>query len=161
MGHVYATVELVNGYDLECAERHIIGEEEVKRMHINVMVDTGAAMLCINENIQEILQFSYDGTRTAVTADGRVIKCQVVKGVELQFENRRTTCRAMVLPGDSEPLLGVIPLEDLDVMIHPLRQELIVNPEHPDMAHMKLKKQSFRVAPLNKRSRVVCAGQMR
>ncbi len=45
----------------------------------------------------------------------------------------------MVLPGDSEPLLGAIPLEEMDVLIHPLRQELIVNPEHPDMAVLKMK----------------------
>lgn len=45
----------------------------------------------------------------------------------------------MVLPGDSEPLLGAIPLEEMDVLIHPLRQELIVNPEHPYFAQLKLK----------------------
>jgi hypothetical protein len=45
----------------------------------------------------------------------------------------------MVLQGDCEPLLGAIPLEDLDVVILPLRQEMIVNPEHPYYAQMKLK----------------------
>jgi hypothetical protein len=37
----------------------------------------------------------------------------------------------MVLPGDSEGLLGAIPLKDMDVLIQLLRQELIVNPDHP------------------------------
>ena len=37
----------------------------------------------------------------------------------------------MVLPGEAEPLLGAIPLEEMDALIHPLRNELIVNPEHP------------------------------
>ncbi len=36
----------------------------------------------------------------------------------------------MVLPGDAEPLLGAIPREEMDVLIHPLRNELMVNPEH-------------------------------
>jgi len=45
----------------------------------------------------------------------------------------------MVLPGDAEVLLGAIPMEDMDVLIHPLRQELIVNPEHPYFAVTKLK----------------------
>lgn len=48
-------------------------------------------------------------------------------------------CNAMVLPGDAEPLLGAISLEDMDVLIHPLRQELIVNPDHPYFAQMKMK----------------------
>jgi hypothetical protein len=45
----------------------------------------------------------------------------------------------MVLPGESEPLLGAIPLEEMDVLIHPLRNELIVNPEHPYFAQLKIK----------------------
>jgi hypothetical protein len=45
----------------------------------------------------------------------------------------------MVLPADSEVLLGAIPLEDMDVLIDPLRQQLIVNPEHPYFAQMKMK----------------------
>ena len=59
----------------------------------------------------------------------------VVGPVILKFMNRTTSCLAMVLPGDSEPLLGAIPLEDMDVLIHPQRQELIVNPDHPYMVH--------------------------
>ena len=46
---------------------------------------------------------------------------------------------AMVLRGDNEPLLGAIPMEDMDVLIHPLRQELIVHPDHPYFAQMKMK----------------------
>ena len=139
MGVVYAEIELINGYDLENARRHIIGQEEIKRMNVTMLVDNGALMLCINEVIQEQLQFPVDEKRKAETADGRIVECDVVKGVELRFKNRKTTCRAMVLPGNSEPLLGAIPLEDMDVLIHPQRQELIVNPEHPYFAQMKLK----------------------
>ena len=32
----------------------------------------------------------------------------------------------MVLPGNSEPLLGTIPLADMDVLFHPQRQEAVV-----------------------------------
>jgi hypothetical protein len=30
-------------------------------------------------------------------------------------------------------------MEEMDVLIHPLRQELIVNPEHPHYAVLKMK----------------------
>jgi hypothetical protein len=33
------------------------------------------------------------------------------------------------MPGDSEPLLGAIPMEELDVLINVKRQELILNPD--------------------------------
>jgi clan AA aspartic protease len=139
MGLVYADIELINAGDIEMARRHIIGEDEIKRMHINALADTGSYMLCINETIQEQLQFPVVEKRKAQLANSSVLECDVVSMVELKFKNRRTICNAMVLPGDSEPLLGAIPLEDMDVLIHPLRQELIVNPEHPFYAQMKIK----------------------
>ncbi len=139
MGLIYADIELINGDDLALARRHMIGQEEVKRMPINILVDTGSYMLAINESIQEQLQFPIVEKRKAQMADGRIVECDVVSSVELRFKNRQTSCRAMILPGDSEPLLGAIPLEDMDVLIHPLRQELIVNPEHPYFAQMKMK----------------------
>ena len=136
MGLVYAEI---NGEDLILAKRHIIGEEEVKKMSINMLVDTGSYNLCINEEIQEQLQFPIVEKRKGQTADGRIVECDIADNVQLRFKNRATTCRAMILPGNCEPLLGAIPLEDMDVLIHPQRQELIVNPKHPYFAQMKLK----------------------
>lgn len=37
--------------------RYIIGEEEVRHMPLNILVDTGSYMLCINESIQAKIQF--------------------------------------------------------------------------------------------------------
>lgn len=139
MGLVYADVELINAYDLEQARRFIIGEEEVKRMHVKMLVDTGSIMLAINENIQEQLQLPVVEKRTVQLANSHIAEFEVVSQVELRFKNRRTLCNAIVLPGSSEPLLGAIPLEDMDVLIHPTREELIVHPDHPYFAQMKLK----------------------
>jgi len=139
VGLVYADIKLINGEDLVLAKRHIIGEEEVKEMTINMLVDSGAYMLAINETIQEQLKFPVMEKRKAQMANGSIEEYDVVGPVEVRFKNRQSTCRAMVLPGDNEPLLGSIPMEDMDVLIHPQRQELIVNPEHPYFAQMKMK----------------------
>ena len=139
MGLVYADVEIINGGDLEMARRNIIGEEKIKRMPLNILVDTGSYYLCINETIQEQLDLPVKEKRKGQLADGSVVEYDVVGPIELKFKNRRCNVDAMVLPGDSEPLLGAIPMEDMDVLIHPLRQELIVNPDHPYYAQMKIK----------------------
>src|SRR5215467_8794204 len=139
MGLIYAEVDLINGRDLIFSRENKIGEEEVRRIPVTMLVDTGSYMLMINENIQEVLQLPVVERRRGVLANGQVVQCDVVSPVELRFKNRRTTCQAMVMPGDAEPLLGAIPLEDLDVIIHAQRQELIVNPDHPDMASTYLK----------------------
>ena len=139
MGTIYAEIVLINSEDLALARRNIIGDEEVKRMPVNMLVETGAYNLCINETIQEQLSLPFIEKRKAQLANGHVEEYDIVGPVVVKFKNRRTVCNAMVLQGDNEPLLGAIPLEDMDVLIHPLRQELIVNPDHPYFAQMKLK----------------------
>lgn len=139
MGLVYAEIELINGDDLALVRRDIMGADEVRRMHVTALVDTGSYMLCINEEIQEQMQFPVVEKRKGQLANGEIAEFDVVSSVEVRFKNRRTMCNAMILPADSEVLLGAIPLEDMDVLIHPQRQELIVNPDHPYFAQMKLK----------------------
>ncbi|MCH5599628.1 clan AA aspartic protease [Niabella ginsengisoli] len=139
MGIIYAEIELINGDDLALARRHVIGEEEIKSITVNMLVDTGSVYMCINENVQEQLQLSIVEKRKGQLADGSIVEYDVAGPIEVRFKNRRCVVDAMVLPGDSEMLLGAIPLEDMDVVIHPYRRELIVNPEHPYFAQMKLK----------------------
>ena len=139
MGLIYAEIELINAGDLALVRKNYLDPKDVKKITINMLVGTGAYNLCINEDIQSQLQLAFVEKRSAYTADNRLIEMDVVGPVFLKFKNRTTSCLAMVLPGDSEPLLGAIPLEDMDVLIHPLRQELIVNPDHPYMAGMTLK----------------------
>ncbi len=138
MGLVYAEIELINNVDLENARCHHIGEEDIRRTRVTMMVDSGAYMLCINDNIQAYLQLSFIEKKRVEVADGRVVECDIVGPVRVKFANRTATCSAFVLPDDSEPLLGAIPLEEMDVLIDPLRQRLIVNPKHPDCAVLRI-----------------------
>ena len=139
MGLVYADIELINTVDIELARKHIIGEEEIRKVHLNMLADSGAYMMAINETIQSQLELPFIERRKVQLADSRVVEYDVVGPLNVKFANRKATCSAFVLPGDSEPLLGAIPMEEMDVLIHPMRQELIVNPEHPNYAVLKMK----------------------
>ncbi len=136
---VYADIKLINAVDLGMSKRHLIGEEEVREMAVNMVVDSGAYMMTINETIQQQLGLLFIEKRKSVMADGSVIEHNVVGPIVVKFENRTAVCNAVVLQGDNEPLLGAIPMEEMDVIIHPRRQEMIVNPEHPYMAQLSLK----------------------
>lgn len=138
MGYVHADIELINQHDMHDAKRNIIGQEEIRRLRARALVDTGSYYLCINENMQEILQLPVLERRRLRLANDHTEDYDIVGPVELRFANRRNTCEAVILPGSSEVLLGSIPLEGMDVLIDPLRQELIVNPVHPDMAEARL-----------------------
>jgi len=139
MGLIYAEIELINAIDLGNARFNRIGEEEIRRTRVNMLVDSGSVYMCINENVQQQLQLSVIEKRTGQLADGRIVEYDVVGPIEVRFKNRRCVVDAMLIPGNYELLLGAIPLEDMDVVIDIYRRELIVNPEHPDMAGMSLK----------------------
>jgi clan AA aspartic protease len=114
MGLIHADITLLNGEDITLARKHFIGEEEIRKMTVKMLVDTGSFYLCINEEIQTQLKFPVVEKRKAITADGMIVECDMVDNVEVRFKNRATTCRAMVLPGDCQPQLGTaIPLEDM------------------------------------------------
>ena len=139
MGLVYAEIELINGGDLELARRNMLDPEDIKRMSVEMLVDSGSYYMCINETVKEQLDLSIIEKRKGQLANGQIVEYDVVGPIEVKFKNRRCHVDAMVLPGDSEMLLGAIPMEDMDVLIHPLRQELVVNPEHPYYVKMKMK----------------------
>lgn len=139
MGLVYADITLINAIDVEMAKRNIIGDEDIKQLTINMMVNSGAYMMAINETIQAQLQLPYIEKRKSILADGSIKEYEIVGPIHVKFSNRTATCSAVVLPGDSEPLLGAIPMEEMDVLIHPRRQELVVNPEHPYYAVLSLR----------------------
>ena len=139
MGLVYAEIDLISNDDLVLHRRGYLAEEKIKQVTVNALVDSGAYMLCINENIKAQLDLPVIEKQFSRLADETLLELEVVGPVEIRFENRSTTVRAIVLPGNSEILLGAIPMEDMDVLIDPKRQRLIVNPEHPYVATKHLK----------------------
>ena len=148
MGHVYASIELVNATDLELERRGQMDKDEIRRIRVEAMVDTGAFYMVINEHIQEILQLPVIGKKRVALANGQPLECDHVFPIEIRFENRVAHCDAVVLPGDAEPLLGALPLEQMDVLIDPVRQRLIVNPAHPEYAVLKMRS-IFRMRPVD------------
>jgi clan AA aspartic protease len=107
-------------------------------MKVNMLVDKGAYLMCITETVRDYLGLAFVDKRKIVLGDGSVKEFDVVGPITVKFENRNAVCNALLLPGSNESILGAIPLEELDVIIHPQRQELIVNPEHPHGAVLRL-----------------------
>jgi clan AA aspartic protease len=130
MGSTYANITIQNGGDVLDARKNRIGEDEIRQVTITALVDTGAIQLCINEEIQEALGLETIGTRPSQLADGQRINLSVVGPVKVMYEDRYSLTSAIVLPGDSEPLLGAIPLEEMDYSVNPSRGILV--PSHPE-----------------------------
>jgi clan AA aspartic protease len=131
MGIVYADIKLINYSDLDMAKRNIIGQQEIREITVRMMVDSGSNEMAINEDIQSYLQLPLVEKRRFILADGRIGEFDIVGPVRVKFEDRTADCDAIVLKGDTEPLLGAIPMQAMDVIIHPSRHELAGNPNHP------------------------------
>ena len=110
---------------------------DLKEIEVTSLVDTGADMLCLPEHIVTQLDLDHHGTRNVSRADGKSHKVPYVGPLKVTFENRICFVGAIVL-GD-ETLFGAVPMEDMDLLIHPLSQKLSVNPASPDFPHHKVK----------------------
>jgi len=139
MGLVRASIQLTNLSDISFFEGGFIPESGIRRMTVSALVDIGSIMLAVNETIKAQLGLKVRDRRTAQLADGTIRELEIVGPVEIRFENRMSVTHAMVLPGDQEVLLGAMPMEEMDVLVHPASQKLVVNPEHPNKPQMVLK----------------------
>lgn len=138
MGLVYANIELISSDDLALVRRGYLSEEQIRRVTVSAMVDSGANMLTIPDFIKKQLDLRPVGHLEAELADGFSIPLEVVGPIEVRFQNRRTSVEALVVPNRTTVLLGAIPMEGMDVLIDPKRERLMVNPESPDVAKMLL-----------------------
>lgn len=137
MGMVYADIELQNGDDVALNRRAIIGEDEIRQINISMMVDSGALMLTINEEIRLALGLEIIDYRSSQLATGMRLELPVAGLVVVRFAGRFCTTNALVLPDDNEPLLGAIPMEEMDLWLNPARN--LLTPVHPEGPVMSLR----------------------
>ncbi len=121
MGLIYAQIELSNPR-----------KTNISSIKIKSLVDTGSLHLCIPEHIAIQLELDELYKREVTTADGKKHLVPYMGPISLKFENRACYTGALVI-GD-EALLGAVPMEDMDVLISPSKQSLVVNPESPNIA---------------------------
>ena len=124
MPEMKTEITLKNINDKMKAEEGIIDESNIRKITLNALIDTGAWTLVINEDIREKLGLKVLGTELEVLANGTIAEYNLAGPVEIRWNNRRVTCDALVLPDADEVLLGLIPLEAMDLTINP-RRELV------------------------------------
>ena len=126
MGHVFADLELSNP-----------GRQDPAPLAVKALADTGALMLCIPEHVAIQLDLEAESMREVSVADGRSTRVPYVGPIKVAFRNRFCYVGALVL-GD-EVLLGVVPMEDMDLVVDPVRRKLTVDPASPNLPHARVK----------------------
>ena len=105
---------------------------ELESVEIDALADTGAVHMRIPSHVQLQLQLEETDKKEVALADGRRKLVPYVGPVELRYKNRVDFAGALVT-GD-QPLLGTIPMEDMDLVVVPGTRGVAVNPESPDVA---------------------------
>ena len=110
---------------------------ELDPIEVDALADTGALHLCTPEHIAIQLLLDEQEKREITIADGSKHLVFYVGPVTVGFGKRRCFTGAMVL--GTEPLLGAIPMEGMDLVVLPGTRTAAVNPASPNFASSVVK----------------------
>lgn len=131
MGLTYADIKVKNLFKTD------------KEITARALVDTGAMHLCLPQRLA--VQLGYDTEEvsqvTVTLADGNQKKVPRIGSIEILFTTaagvRSYMSEALVL--GEEPLLGVLPLEAMDLIVDPVKQQVTPHPDRPNVAVLHAK----------------------
>ena len=123
MGQVHIQVVLTNHREEVMARLGQLAPEQVHRYETEALMDTGAVRSTIPAAIADRLGLFRLGHTDAKYADGRVEEVDMTEAISMEILGRKAVTTAMVLGEQS--LLGVMVLEDLDLMVDCNRNRLV------------------------------------
>ncbi len=130
MGRFAVDIELANYEDVVLAGSGHLPPDQVRRMTLRGVVDSGASRLVLPESAARYLGLKSGGDVSVRYADNRIARRNVVTDIHLTHANRTGLFDAVVEPGRDSALIGAIVMETLDLVIDCGRQALV--PRDPD-----------------------------
>ena len=107
--------------------------EPEKSVEVKAVIDTGATMLVLPQDVIEELGLRKIGERRVRYANNQIQIKPVYRGVILELKGRDGIFDVLGEVEGSEPLVGQIVLEALDLIVDPITKTVIPNPRSPDM----------------------------
>jgi len=139
VGEVKVQVDLENYDDRVLADRGHLQPSGVRSQVVEVMADTGAVMLMLPQDLVEALGLTVRRKVIVTYADERREERDVAGVVTVKAGNRSMQTSCVVGPPGSEPLLGQIVLEEMDLLVDSTERRLVPRPESPYLPTLKLK----------------------
>ena len=139
MGEIVALMKLENTEDRGVVRRGLSDESTIRRATVDGLVDTGAVMLMLPEDVVSRLGLQTQSEVLVTYADERREIRSVAGPVTVQIGDRGMIAECVVGPPSSEPLIGQIVLEALDLVADCRNQTLGPRPESPDRPLLKMK----------------------
>ena len=137
MGEIHADVTLENTVDRGVFDRGHGDEADIRRSTVDGIVDTGTVTVVLPQNVVERLGLEQQGTPFVTCADERRDERPLAVPVTVRIGNRAMVTNCVVGPPLSEPLIGQVVLETLDLIADCTNRTL--TPRYPDYPLLKLK----------------------
>ncbi|MCL4513089.1 MAG: aspartyl protease family protein [Candidatus Eremiobacteraeota bacterium] len=102
------------------------------------LVDTGATMLVLPQDMVDKLNLRTVRKTTVKYANNKTEPRTIYGVVTLEVKGRSANFDALAEAAGTQPLIGQIPLEALDLIVNPKSGELMPNPLSPDIPMMEI-----------------------
>lgn len=112
--------------------RFLPADQRGEDVYCDALVDSGALELSLPVELVEKLKLEELGKVRVYTADGAEHEYRVMGIAEVVVQGRRCQVRVIELPRGAKPLLGAVPLEEMDWHISPTEKRLMPNPKSPE-----------------------------
>lgn len=138
MGEVRAKLLLENQKERILADAGHL-ETQVRRLEIDALVDTGAVMLLLPQDVVEALGLAVEGKIIVTLANDEKVELSRARHLSLTLADRQMDTDCLVGPPRCEPLVGQIVLERLDLIVDAVRRAVSPRPESPFLPSLKMK----------------------
>ena len=125
MGYVNTKITLKNSRDIFKAKDGHIKEQDIRQLTVDAIVDTGASTLVINQELFQKLGLEAIDQRVIRFANNETEICTLTEPIEIHWENRFIPLPALVVKDAAKVLLGVLPLEGMDLIVDTINQKLV------------------------------------
>jgi len=138
MGKITTSLVITNRADQAIASRCFMPAEEVRSIVLkDVLVDTGATTLCLPPEAIAQLGLELLKEVDVKTATG-LSKARIFRDATISLLGREGTFECLEVPGGSDPLLGVLPLEALGIELDLQNQQLKVLPMNSSQTYLTI-----------------------
>ena len=112
--------------------RFLPPERQGQEVTCDALVHSGAVELALPMDLLGRLRLEELASVRVFTGDGGWHDYRVFGIAEVEVQGRTCHIRVIELPHGARPLLGAVPLEEMDWHISPQGNRLVPNPESPD-----------------------------
>lgn len=120
MGKVMARIKISNH------------DDDSRNVELEALVDTGATMMVVPMDIVRKLGLAKVTTRTVRYADNRQAERTIYGPASIELMGRTAHFDVLAERVGSQPLIGQVVLELLDLVVNPRERRLMPNPLSPD-----------------------------